>query len=159
MHDTKLLQKKITKLVAEHNIEKNQKQEIENFVMKYGCVNDKTDDWLRETKESLVKFKHQQKLVEDDYKDNDKIIVTEDDRVTLKKFINCTFEKNQDITVFDPLDMLQELIDVDYLEVDNTDMFGRTPFHYAVISGSLSCMDMLLDSNKVNINLQDNDKV
>ncbi|KAI9309588.1 ankyrin repeat-containing domain protein [Cunninghamella echinulata] len=158
MNDTKELQKKIAKLVSEYNIEKKQKQEVEDFIMKYGCVSDEIDDWLKKTKESLIESKHKQQLAESKHENKDDIILSESDRMTLKKFINCQVEKNQDVAVADPVDMLKELIDIPSLEIDVPDMFGRTPFHYAAIAGSLSCMDMLLDSNKVDINSQDNDK-
>jgi ankyrin repeat protein len=129
-------------------------------VEKYGRVNDTLDAWLEQHKRLAI---DQEKLLKerenDDSEDDKKIKLTDNNRITLAKYLDYGFEQDLNIAPFDPVDMLKDLMDTPGIELDQLDSFGRTPFHYAVIVDALSCVNMMLDSDKVDVNTQDYDTV
>lgn len=146
--------------MEERKLAKKEEQSVKEYVEKFGRVNGDLDAWLEQHKRLAIE---QEKLLKNrenhDSEDDEKIKLTDNNRITLAKYLDYGFEQDLSIAPFDPVDMLKDLMDTPGIELDQMDSFGRTPLHYAVIVDALSCVNMMLDSNKVDVNTQDYDTV
>ncbi|KAI8333682.1 ankyrin repeat-containing domain protein [Chlamydoabsidia padenii] len=159
MKTTDLTYKKVKALIAEQTLAKLEENTIKQYVEKYGQVNDDLDAWLEQHKRMAVEQEKLLKACEtkNNSEDDEATKLTDHDRVTLVKYLDYTFEQDSQIAPFDPVDMLKDLVDTPGIELDLMDSFGRTPLHYAVIVDAISCVNMMLDSGKIDVNTKDYD--
>ncbi|KAI8068747.1 ankyrin repeat-containing domain protein [Gongronella butleri] len=159
-------------------------EEMDTFVQKFGGANAAMDAWLKKHRTRMLKAEKAQKKAADAKKkkearlvsnatgfmdvsdDDDDAADNNDDTIMMDEVMPDIedvlsynqFEQDNAITPSDPVDMLSELLSAKDIQLDLTDLFGRTPTHYAVVAGAVSCMNLLLDSNQVNLHAVDQDQ-
>ncbi|KAI8979262.1 ankyrin repeat-containing domain protein [Mycotypha africana] len=159
---TVLLLPKVEQLRNDLELEKNKKKMLENYISKY-TLNDQIytenvpDTWLIEAAKKHIN-EHLKSEDGTQMQTVNKVMLNKEENQLLKNYVDCYWEKEDDtFQRFDPIDILQYLLNCIDLNYEAEDIFGRTPIHYAACVGAYSCTTLLIQKG-ININTLDEDK-
>ncbi|ORX52742.1 ankyrin [Hesseltinella vesiculosa] len=161
--ETDKTKKKLKILARQRESRDHIKNSVNDYIDSFGGGSQTLDTWIRVQKRDILEAERQREEEESKQKatDQDKQDAEHDmmdiDADALEIYSNFKFEQDISLESADPVDMLTEILSDGDIQLDVADIFGRTALHYAIISGAISCMTVLLDTNQVSLHSMDQD--
>jgi ankyrin repeat protein len=133
--------------------EKKQAKVVEDFVSKYGT--DTTRSWFSDGKQIELEKKMKKAVKPEDDK---KVELASDEDLLLFEHAEWEDPTQNQVMKSDRVDIFGFLLHYSKISLDQADILGRTPLHYAARVGAFTCTTQLLEKN-INLNALDKDKV
>lgn len=168
--DTSIIAKKVKQISEEMKSEQERISSLHQYAEKFdlhelaGQSNEEHNylhSWIKEAKKIQLENEEEEKRKNEckDPKEKEEVVILKEEKELIKTYSKYSWETEAIIPArFDPIDILKYLSDVEGVDYDSKDDFGRTPLHYAACVGAFSCTSLLI-SKGVDINAVDSDNV